>query len=58
MSDLGQITIYLVGDDEQDARTYYPYDTYEAAAAFCDSTGVAHVYKASAYIDWDSLEKP
>lgn len=56
MSDNGEITMFLPGDSEEDARGYYPYESEELAREFCEGTGVENVYKVTAYLDFHSLE--
>lgn len=57
MSDNGEIIMYLPGCDDHDARTYFPYDTYDQAREFCDATGTENVYKVTAYLDFSTMKK-
>lgn len=52
----GEVVVFLVGEDIQDARNWNPYDSLSEAQAFCDMDGFK-VFKTTAYVDYDSAEE-
>lgn len=49
------ITLYLVGTDEDDAQQNLPFDSEESAQSFADDNEGTVVYAVSATIDLGSI---
>lgn len=50
------ITLYLVGTDEDDAMSNAPFDSLESAQSNAEDTG-GNVYTVTAFIDFTTLQK-
>lgn len=51
------ITLYLVGEDEDDAQGNFPFDSLESAAACALGNDGAKIYSVDAFIDFSSIQE-
>lgn len=51
------ITLYLVGTDEDNARETFPFDSYESAQSYSDDNEGTEVFIVNATIDFSTIER-
>lgn len=57
MSDMEAITIYLVGVDEEDAKSNFPFDSIDSARSYARDMGAgAKIYSVGVLILFDTIE--
>jgi hypothetical protein len=50
------ITLYLVGTDEDDAQQNFPFDSAESAQSYADDNPGTLVFSVTAFIDFSTIE--
>lgn len=56
MSNKVEITVYLVGTDEDDAQGGWPFDSYRSAREFQLDNPGTKIWSVGATIDFDTME--
>jgi hypothetical protein len=51
------ITLYLVGTDEEDALNRMPFDSVESASSYADDNPGTHIYSVYALVYEESIEE-
>jgi len=51
-----EITLYLVGDNEEDARGNFPFDSFKEAEQYKYENNASKIYSVIATIDFSTME--
>ena len=56
MTDNIELTIYLAGENKEEAKANWPFDSYESAYSFYKDNPGMKIYSVSASIDFQTME--